>query len=53
VLGGHVGYGNTVRTTAELLLVETPDWNLTRVNDAATGYKELLVQPAVEKPGEA
>jgi uncharacterized protein len=53
VVGGHAGYGNTVRTTAEILLVETPDWNLSRVNDDATGYKELLVQPAVAKPGEA
>tara|TARA_R110001599_G_scaffold100757_1_gene257984 strand:- start:9 stop:476 length:468 start_codon:yes stop_codon:yes gene_type:complete len=43
VQGGHVCYGNTVRTTAELLLLETPGWNLSRAYDEATGYKELRV----------
>ena len=45
VHGGHVCYGNTVRTTAELLLLETPHWNLSRAHDAATGYQELRVGP--------
>lgn len=45
VFGGHVCYGNTVRTTAELLLLATPDWNLSRSADPATGYQELVVSP--------
>ena len=44
VYGGHVGYGNTVRTTAEILLAPLPDWSLTREYDAATGFKELVVR---------
>ncbi len=45
VLGGHVGHGCIVRTTAELLLADTPGWDLTRAHDAATGYAELVVVP--------
>jgi uncharacterized protein len=45
VFGGHVCYGNTVRTTAELLLFETPGWDLSRAADVATGYQELMVSP--------
>lgn len=44
VYGGHVGYGNMVRTTAEILLAPLPDWSLTREYDAATGFKELVVR---------
>jgi predicted DNA-binding protein with PD1-like motif len=44
VVGGHVSYGNTVRTTAEILLVPLRDWSLTREHDPATGYKELVVR---------
>jgi uncharacterized protein len=44
VFGGHVCYGNTVRTTAEILLLETPGWSLSRAFDETTGYKELLVR---------
>jgi predicted DNA-binding protein with PD1-like motif len=47
VYGGHVGYGNTVRTTAELLLAALPDWSLTREHDAATGFNELVVRRRV------
>lgn len=46
VFGGHLCYGNVVRTTAELLLVETPDWRLSRVLDESTGYEELRVRRA-------
>ena len=46
VLGGHVTYGNIVRTTAEILLVVTTGWQLGRQFDAATGYPELTVQQA-------
>ena len=44
VHGGHVGYGNTVRTTAEILLAPLQDWSLTREHDAATGFNELVVR---------
>jgi predicted DNA-binding protein with PD1-like motif len=44
VLGGHLSYGNIVRTTAELLLVETPAWALTRAPDAVMGFNELVVE---------
>ncbi len=45
VCGGHVGYGNTVRTTAEVLLVPTPGWQLHRELGEATGFKELVARP--------
>lgn len=44
VYGGHVGYGNTVRTTAEILLAMLQDWSLTREHDPATGFNELVVR---------
>ena len=44
VLGGHVAYGCTVRTTAEVLLVLLRDWTFTRKTDAATGYQELVAR---------
>jgi hypothetical protein len=44
VFGGHVGYGNTLRTTAEVLLALLPEWSLTREHDAATGFNELVVR---------
>lgn len=46
VLGGHVPYGCTVRTTAEVLLLLLPDWAFERAPDAATGYAELAIRPA-------
>jgi predicted DNA-binding protein with PD1-like motif len=44
VHGGHVAYGNIVRTTAEVLLSRVPGWQLTRELDPETGFKELRVQ---------
>jgi uncharacterized protein len=44
VVGGHVCYGNEVRTTAEILLALTPHWRLSREFDARTGYRELSVR---------
>ena len=44
VYGGHVCYGNTVRTTAEILLAPLQQWSLTREHDPATGFKELVVR---------
>lgn len=52
VVGGHVAYGNVVRTTAELLLIRLPDGQLAREHDPATGFKELVVRPA-GRPGPA
>lgn len=42
VTGGHVAYGCTVRTTAEVLLVLLPDWYFTRELDPSTGFRELV-----------
>ena len=44
VHGGHVCYGNEVRTTAELLLALLPKGSLTREQDARTGFSELVVR---------
>lgn len=44
VLGGHLGYGSAVATTAEVLLVLLPDWAFSREPDTATGYAELVVR---------
>lgn len=49
VIGGHVVYGNTVRTTAEVLLAPLPGWVLQREPDASTGYDELVVRRRVEE----
>lgn len=48
VLGGHLGHGCTVRTTAEVLVALLPDWDFRREPDAATGFEELVIrrQPA-------
>lgn len=43
VVGGHVCYGNVVRTTAEILLAHFLDWKLSREFDPGTGYRELVV----------
>ncbi len=44
VWGGHVGSGNVVRTTAEILLASLKGWVLGREFDTATGYDELAVR---------
>jgi predicted DNA-binding protein with PD1-like motif len=49
VLGGHVCYGNIVRTTAEALLAQVDDWNLSREFDVDTGFKELVVRRRRER----
>jgi len=46
VMGGHVAHGCVIRTTAEILVVLLPGWSFAREADAATGYDELVVQPA-------
>jgi predicted DNA-binding protein with PD1-like motif len=45
VLGGHLGYGCAVRTTAEVLLAGLPGVEFKRELDAATGYAELTIRP--------
>jgi len=45
VIGGHLGYGCTVRTTAEVLLGLLDDWHFERAPDAITGYAELVARP--------
>ncbi len=44
VIGGHLGAGSRVRTTAELLVVWLPEWTFQRVIDAATGCRELQIE---------
>jgi predicted DNA-binding protein with PD1-like motif len=46
VTGGHVGYGCTVRTTAEVLLALLPEWRFAREFDPGTGWAELVVARA-------
>ena len=53
VIGGHVCYGNTVRTTAELLLAPLSRWQLAREFDPLTGYRELVVRPVPDAPENA
>lgn len=51
VVGGHMAYGNEVRTTVELLLLDTPDWALRREWDETTGYPELVVTHSPRSAG--
>ena len=44
VVGGHVGAGCMVRTTAEVLLALLPQWKFNREFDVATGYRELVAR---------
>jgi predicted DNA-binding protein with PD1-like motif len=43
VLGGHVGHGCIIRTTAEVLVLLVPGWSFARELDHSTGYKELVI----------
>lgn len=43
-LGGHMLDGCKVYTTAEIVVAAFPDLNFTREQDAASGYKELVVR---------
>ncbi|MFQ6537812.1 MULTISPECIES: PPC domain-containing DNA-binding protein [Aphanothece] len=45
VIGGHLGAGSLVRTTAELVVGLLPDWQFRRELDPATGYAELQISP--------
>lgn len=43
VIGGHLGVGSRVRTTAELVLGLLPEWRFRRELDPASGWAELRV----------
>jgi predicted DNA-binding protein with PD1-like motif len=45
VIGGHLGAGSLVRTTAELVVGLLPEWRFSRELDPATGYRELEITP--------
>jgi uncharacterized protein len=49
VIGGHLGAGSLVRTTAELVIGLLPVWRFQRELDPATGYPELRISP--QAPG--
>jgi len=51
VIGGHLGQGCIVRTTAEILLALLPEWQFTREPDAATGYPELVIRGGAKDRG--
>lgn len=53
VAGGHVCYGNTVRTTAEVLLASPQEWTLAREFDANTGFNELVVRSGGKRTDDA
>jgi uncharacterized protein len=53
VQGGHLLYGNRVRTTVEVLLLELSDWSLARVQDPDTGFLELQAKPISKPEGAA
>ena len=42
-LGGHLAYGCIVNSTAEIVIVETEEYDLTREFDPETGYRELTI----------
>lgn len=50
-LAGTCASGNIVRTTAEVLLVALPGWNLSRAPDPRTGYQELQVRRIAPEEG--
>ena len=49
VIGGHLGAGSLVRTTAELMVGLLVDWQFRRYLDEDTGYAELQISP--QSPG--
>ncbi|WP_411870243.1 PPC domain-containing DNA-binding protein [Vulcanococcus limneticus] len=51
VVGGHLGVGSLVRTTAELVLGLLPEWQFRRQLDPTTGYAELQIRPSAARPG--
>jgi uncharacterized protein len=44
VIGGHLGIGSEVHTTAEVVIAELPGVTFSREPDPRTGYKELVIR---------
>jgi predicted DNA-binding protein with PD1-like motif len=44
VFGGHVGYGCSIRTTAEILVALLPEHRFSRERDASSGFMELAIR---------
>jgi predicted DNA-binding protein with PD1-like motif len=51
VLGGHVAFGCTVRTTAEIVIGLLPAYRFNREIDPATGFEELTVTELAQELG--
>ena len=49
VIGGHLGAGSLVRTTAELVIGLLPEWRFSRELDPATGHPELRIKAQPER----
>lgn len=43
-IGGHMGKGNLIHTTAEIVIGELSDLRFSRARDGETGYNELVVE---------
>lgn len=43
VRGGHIVVGCTVKSTAEIVVIELEEYQLTRSKDEISGYKELRI----------
>ena len=44
MVGGHLGVGSIVHTTAEIVVVELGGLEFSREEDGATGYRELSIR---------
>ncbi|EDY37962.1 bifunctional protein GlmU [Cyanobium sp. PCC 7001] len=51
VIGGHLGRGSLVHTTAELVVGLLPGWQFSRELDPATGYPELQISASDHERG--
>lgn len=45
--GGHLMQGCIIRTTAEIVIGESPDHKFSRKPDPATGFKELVIEKVI------
>ncbi|HTY61612.1 MAG TPA: PPC domain-containing DNA-binding protein [Acidobacteriota bacterium] len=51
-IGGHIGLGSTIYTTAEIVLAELVGLEFRRTPCPLSGYEELIVQPRQCDPDE-
>ncbi|MBC7754794.1 MAG: DNA-binding protein [Moraxellaceae bacterium] len=49
VTGGHLLDGNLIHTTAEIVMLQLPDFKFNREYDQNTGYKELAIVVSSDK----